>query len=305
MRLQVGLDRRAPEERVHQLSCLVLRQRGQQERRGVDLAAAPARPSRRAALAGRCRGRAAAPRVAQSTRWSTKSSSTSSAQCRSSKTSTSGRSSRDGLQESPPGGERLVRSVPEPALVAVEPRERPKMALDPGGVRVLGDEPLHGLTKLRCRCSERVGLEDAGLRLDHLAERPEGDRPRRTAASGRCLQKTSPSRSGSIVWKSSKTSRLLPMPGTPTSVTSCGSRSAATRATSSEERSSCSRPTSGVPPSRSTPTRAERARRARPRPAATCPWPRSSSRLCVLDRPLGCAHRSSRRRGCRSVGAAA
>ena len=40
-----------------------------------------------------------------------------------------------------------------------------------------------------------------------------------------CRQKTSPNSPVSIVWKSSKTSRLLPIPGTPTSVTSCGSRS--------------------------------------------------------------------------------
>ena len=51
-----------------------------------------------------------------------------------------------------------------------------------------------------------------------------------------------------IVWKSSKTSRLFPIPGTPTSVTSCGERSRATRANVSRSRvSSRSRPTSSAP----------------------------------------------------------
>ena len=55
------------------------------------------------------------------------------------------------------------------------------------------------------------------------------------------------SSSASVIWKSSATSRLLPMPGTPTSVTSCADCSVRARwkASASMPRSR-SRPTSGV-----------------------------------------------------------
>ena len=104
----------------------------------------------------------------------------------------------------------------------------------------------------RARVSRRddfggVVLEDAGLGFHHLGDRPVADlcpygseRP--------CLQYTSSSPLP-IVSNSSQTSRLLPMPGTPTSVTSCGSRLCRARASdSTSEFRPAVRPTSAAPP---------------------------------------------------------
>ena len=78
--------------------------------------------------------------LAQSTRWSTKSSRPSSAQCRSSKTSTSGPLVGERLEEAPPGRERLVAPVAATPRLGLEADERTQVPLDPVGVGAVGDE---------------------------------------------------------------------------------------------------------------------------------------------------------------------
>ena len=79
----------------------------------------------------------------------------------------------DGVEEPAPGGRRgLRRALP---AVAREPDERAQLALDPARLRFLRDEPRDRLLELSFRLVGRVGLEDPGLRLHDLAERPERD----------------------------------------------------------------------------------------------------------------------------------
>ena len=110
--------------------------------------------------------------AAQSTRWSTKSSRPSSAQCRSSKTSTSGRCSasasknrRQAANASARGRRRRSRPSPSPTsgrrCGSTQPRRPARPPRPP--------------CELRAGLVGGVGLEDAGLRLDDLAERPERD----------------------------------------------------------------------------------------------------------------------------------
>ncbi|HUZ84056.1 MAG TPA: hypothetical protein VMU66_05140 [Gaiellales bacterium] len=74
-------------------------------------------------------------------------------------------------------------------------------------------------------------------------------------AAGRHSGQVTSSGSSSTARDNSRTSRLLPIPGTPTSVTSCAARSSHTRASVATRRSSSRlRPTSGVEASRVTST---------------------------------------------------
>ena len=75
------------------------------------------------------------------------------------------------LDEAPPGRERLLAGLV--TAVPGKPDEWSQRALDPCRV-LLAEIPRH-LGQLARRLFGRVGLEDSGLSLDHLAERPERD----------------------------------------------------------------------------------------------------------------------------------
>ena len=79
------------------------------------------------------------------------------------------------LEEAAPGGERLVPAIASQLRFAGEAEEREEMCLDPRLVAGSGERVLHGLVDLRRDLLGRVLLEDASLRLDDLAERPQRD----------------------------------------------------------------------------------------------------------------------------------
>ena len=288
---------------------LLVGERRERDRRARSACRRPSRAGARAAPAARCRRRAAARRVAQSTRWSTKSSRPSSAQCRSSKTSTSGRSLGERLEEAAPGGEGLVAAVAAGSSSPVEPDERPQVASRPSRASVVGDESRDRLAELRLGRLGGVGLEDAGLRLDHLAERPEGDAlavGQRAALPPVDDQLRVARRPPAT---SSQTSRLLPMPGHADERDELRRRARAARArarrASSVELLARGRRAARAP-------RWRRRRRARARAStasqtgtgSALPFASTGSALAVLDRVLASRGTSSRRRGCRSTGAA-
>ena len=157
-----------------------------------------------------------------------KSSKLSSAQWRSSKTRTSGlRSARlRGTSARPrrprPAG-RPRRALRRPARRAGEGGPRPT----PDRRRPRGLRRRHPRGS-RCSLVRRVGLEDSRVGLHHLAESPVGHSlaVRQAAALPPVHElRVLPRRAA----KSSETSRLLPIPGTPTSVTSCVDRSCLAR----------------------------------------------------------------------------
>ena len=75
---------------------------------------------------------------------------------------------RPRLEHTPPGRERLLQR----GRLAPRADERSETGLEPGEVRVGCGQRL---LELGLRLLLRVGLEDPALRLDDLAERPEGD----------------------------------------------------------------------------------------------------------------------------------
>ena len=161
--------------------------------------------------------------------------STSSAHCRSSTTSTSGARSR-ALRRSG-GPPRAISSLGtgssvRPMIDARLPRTRSARSM-PSDDRVeLGDGVV-----------ARFAMLDPGRRLDELADRPVGDplAIRQAArAQDRCALGDGP--------RASATSRLLPTPGAPVTVTSPGAASAATRSRQRPDNASRSaaRPTNGV-----------------------------------------------------------
>ena len=79
------------------------------------------------------------------------------------------------LEEAAPGGERLVPAIAAELRFAGEPEEREEMRLDTRLVAGAGERVLDDLVDLRGDLLRRVLLEDAGLRLDDLAERPQRD----------------------------------------------------------------------------------------------------------------------------------
>ena len=81
----------------------------------------------------------------------------------------------ESLEEAAPGGERLVAAVASELRLAGEPEEREEVRFDARLVARAGERVLDGLVDLRRDVLRRVLLEDAGLRLDDLAERPERD----------------------------------------------------------------------------------------------------------------------------------
>ena len=111
-----------------ELGGLAVRERREREREGVRLPATPARAAARAAPGRAVPSTSSGTPLDRSTRSSTKSSRASSAQCRSSKTRTSGRSLGERLEEPAPGGERLV--LARPGLLG-QPGQRTQLALEP------------------------------------------------------------------------------------------------------------------------------------------------------------------------------
>ena len=173
--LHTGLDDRAPEERVQEGHGLVLRERREQDRRRVDLSASPARTTDEQLRAGGAeheQRNAARPldevvdeveqrvvgpmQVLEDEDERTL--------------------FRERLEEPAPGRERLaaLRRPPSPsrcrgrradagAARPTRPRRRPAGPSGPARLELLG------------RLARAFGLEDSGLRLDDLPERPERD----------------------------------------------------------------------------------------------------------------------------------
>ena len=79
------------------------------------------------------------------------------------------------LEEAAPGGEGLVSAIASELCVAGEAEEREEMRLDARLVARAGERVLDDLVDLRRDVLRRVLLENARLRLDDLAERPERD----------------------------------------------------------------------------------------------------------------------------------
>ena len=123
------------------------------------------------ARGARCRARAAGRLRLRSTSWSTKSSIASSAQCRSSNTSTIGRRSANDFEVTAPGGSALFRAH-GPSLG--QTGERTQVALDPLRLRCLDAGLTDGAGQLLTGLLGGVALEDARFGLDDLAKRPEG-----------------------------------------------------------------------------------------------------------------------------------
>ena len=145
-------------------------ERRERDRDRVELSAAPAGPPLEQLRARRADTSSGTP-PAHSTRWSTKSSSPSSAQCRSSKTRTSGRCSASASKKR--------RQAANASLAARRPRSPPsptsgrRWTSTQSRPRARRDRDRR--VELRARAVGCVGLEHARLRLDHLAERPERD----------------------------------------------------------------------------------------------------------------------------------
>ena len=88
------------------------------------------------------------------------------------------------LEEAPPGRERLSRAVLAELGRVAEADERPQSAARPRPRPRRRRARRDRLARAsRSASVGRVGLEDPGLRLDHLAEGPEASRLRRTAAT--------------------------------------------------------------------------------------------------------------------------
>ena len=177
---------------------------------------------------------------AQSARCSRKESRASSAQCRSSKTSTVGRSRGQRLEEAPPRGERL--------LLRGGLRQRPRRA-EPGAAFSQARSGSSGGSARSSFASASSGESDSrmpALGLDDLPERPEGD----PLAVGQAAA-LPPARRARARPRGRRRARrhrrLLPTPGSPTIVTSWQERCCAERSkVPIRSGFSSSRPTSGV-----------------------------------------------------------
>ena len=137
----------------------------------------------------------------------------SSAQCRSSNTSTVGSCSAMCSRNR----RHAVNSSSRSAVGGrLDPEQWEQALAEPGALGALGKHALElGGRDVGC-----VGLQDPGVGLEDLAERPERDAlPVRQASA---LAPGDERRAGVDVGPSSATIRLLPSPGSPTTVTSWG-----------------------------------------------------------------------------------
>ena len=80
------------------------------------------------------------------------------------------------LQEPPPGRERLGLPVTTGLARARQADQPPQVPGDPGRLGVIAEQVGHGPVQLGGGRLRRVGLQDSCLGLDHLPQRPEGDR---------------------------------------------------------------------------------------------------------------------------------
>ena len=76
------------------------------------------------------------------------------------------------LEQAAPRRERLVAAVARVLAGRAEADERAQEAADPAALRLVGEDVLEHRGQLRLGGVERVALEDPGLRLHDLAERP-------------------------------------------------------------------------------------------------------------------------------------
>ena len=135
------------------------------------------------------------------------------------------------LEQPAPRGERLGAPVARLVAAAGEPRERVEVGGDPATLLRLGQQLAEHRVELPLHRGDVVGLENAGLRLHDLAERPDTA----ALAVGERAALPPPVEIGRVVEAShsSATRRLLPIPGTPTSVMSCAVSSLRQRASAS------------------------------------------------------------------------
>ena len=76
------------------------------------------------------------------------------------------------LEQAPPGRERLVAAVARVLARRAETNERAQETADPAALRLVGEDVVEHGRELRLGGVERVALEDPGVRLHDLAERP-------------------------------------------------------------------------------------------------------------------------------------
>ena len=103
-----------------------------------------------------------------------KSSSASSAQWMSSNTSTVGPSSANASTNLRHAANASTRP-PHRRSHRLQPDQRPQMPRHPLAIPLIDHHPCHRLGELLLGYVAGVGLQDAGLRLDHLTQRPERD----------------------------------------------------------------------------------------------------------------------------------
>ena len=185
-------------------------------------------------------------------------------QCRSSIVSTSGRSAADASR---------TRAAAE-ATSATGTCPSPPVTSASTDRRVRSHARSDSADSARATSAAKASLDDVGRRRRDASPRARG-RPRSSMRTRSCRRRArtrsaSQPTSSPSARRSSSTSRLLPMPGSATIVTSCAHRSSRARATmSSSIASSRSRPTSDGHGRAATPS----ARRAPPRRGSAPPSP--------------------------------
>ncbi len=151
-----------------------------------------------------------------------------------------------GLHEPAPGGEQLG-PLGLDRVRAGDPEQRGQPRPQPLALRRVGEEAVQGRPELARHLGRWVGLEDAGLGLDDLAQRPEGD----PVAIGQAAALAPDDQLRPVVRRrrpARRRSGTCRPPGSPTTVTSRTVRSARVRSNSPSSRSSSAwRPTKGVP----------------------------------------------------------
>ena len=228
-----------------------------------------------------------------------KSSRPASAQCRSSKTMTTGRRRRRCARRRC-ATPRRAASRPRPPRL--EPEQRQQRRLDPAPLGLVGHVARRPspATLARVVASSSVSTRPARA-ADHLAERPEGDALAVGRASGRRASRPSPT-TPSRYFANSQARRLLPMPAWPDDRHQPGATLAAVAwKRSLSRRSSSSRPTNGAssasarfrPPRSATTRSARQAGTGAALPLSVCS-PAGSKAMARLRGPLRSPRRPAR-----------